>query len=279
MQGNTYGDCKGLGVMRLPWKKRKASQSEVAQKLRDAPSFDGDLDDLTVLRRHAVRALCSFLMDRHSTCRSPHPFCGIRGHQNVGEDQHQLIAAAIPQRGPTSSDRADLIGIYLCRAEGGEGTEGEKDILKFITSMIPADPAPHRKLVVSAPQDGTYPVAYGPVLNPVEGDYFTGSIDPASARQLNCNSEPQHCRWQYWESDLSKGDSPVSILHCLQVFGEWWIVEMDSGYELAQKVAALEFADNPEHNFGIHERDGAIYAFRDDGSEFSKVIRENLPPL
>ena len=264
--------------MRLPWKKSKASQPEAVRKLKDVASFGGDLEDLTVLRHHAVRALCGVLMDRHAACRSPHPFCGIRGHQKTGEPAQQVIADAIPQRSPTSSGRADIIGIYLCRSEASEGNEEEKDIWKFITQMVPADPVPHRKLVVSAPQDGTYPVYHGPILNSVKGDYSTGSIDPANARALNCNPEPRHCRWQYWESALAKGDWLVTRFHCLQVFGEWWIVELDLRHGLAQQFAALEFADNPEHNFWIHARPG-IYTRMDDGSEFSKVIKENLTPL
>ena len=261
--------------MRLPWKKSKASQPEAVRKLKDVASFGGNLEDITVLRHHALRALCGVLMDRHSACRSPHPFCGTRGHQKIGEPQPQLIAEAVPQRSPRSSGPADIIGIYLCRSEGNEE---EKDIMEFITHMIPADPVPNLKLVVSAPQDGTYPVYYGPIRNPVKGDYSTGSIDSVNARPLNCNTEPRHCRWQYWESALTKGDWLVVRFHCLQVFGEWWIVEMDRGGELAQQVAALEFTDNPEHNFGIHARPGIYYRV-DDGSEYSKVVKENLPPM
>jgi len=255
-----------------------SQQPDAVQELNGGASFGGDLDDLTILRHHALRALCGFLMDRHTACRSPHPFCAIVGHQKNEERPQQLIAAAIPQRSPVSSDHSDIIGIYLCRAMDSEQTGEEQDIMKSITEMVPADPAPHRKLVVSAPQDDTYTVAYGPILNPVEGDYFTGSVDPTYTRVFKCNPEPRHCRWQYWESALSKGDRSISILHCLQVFGEWWVVEIDPGYELAQRVAALALADNPEHNSGIHERPG-IYARVDDGSEFSKVIKENLPPL
>ena len=263
--------------MRLPWK-RKSSQPKTVRKPRHSASFGGNLEDITVLRQHALRALCGFLMDRHSACRSPHPFCATHGHQKIGEPQPQLIAEAIPQRSPRSSGPADIIGIYLSQASAAEGNKEETDIWKFVTHMVPADPVPNHKLVVSAPQDGTYQALFGPILNPTEGDYSTGSIDSANARQFNYSSEPRHCRWQYWESALPKGDWLVARFHCLQVFGEWWIVEMDWGGELVQQVAALEFTDNPEHNFGIHARPG-IYSWVDDGSEFSKVIKENLPPL
>ena len=71
--------------MRLPWKKSKASRLKAVHELKDAASFGGDLEDFTVLRHHAVRALCGALMDRHTACRSPHPFCGQPGHQQWDE--------------------------------------------------------------------------------------------------------------------------------------------------------------------------------------------------
>ena len=134
--------------------------------------------------------------------------------------------------------------------------------------------------IKSGTQGGAYQAMYGPILNPVEGDYSTGSIDPANARPINCNPEPRHCRWQYWESGLTKGDWLVPRFHCLQVSGEWWVVEVAGAHGMAQQVAALDFADNPEHNFGIHEKkEGTIYLNRTDPeSEYSKVLRENLLP-
>ena len=259
-----------------PFRRKKP---EAVRELKDVASFGGDLEDGTRLRHHAVRALCGVLMDRHAACRSPHPFCGIRGHSKNRETPQLLIADTIPQRSPISSGRADIIGIYLSRATAAEGTEEEEDVMKFITLMSPFEAVPHRKLVVYAPQNGTYQVMYGPILNPVEGDYSTGSIDPANARQLDGNPEPRHCRWRYWDSELpqksSSGEWFVPRFHCMQVFGEWWIVEMRSG--LAQQVAALDFTDNPEHNFGIHERKGIYVRRADDESEYSKVVRENLP--
>ena len=265
--------------MRLPWKKSKASRLKAVHELKDAASFGGDLEDFTVLRHHAVRALCGALMDRHTACRSPHPFCGQPGHQQNGDTPMMLIAEAIPQGSPTSS-RADLIGIYLCQASAVESTDEEEDIMRLITRMAPAEPVPSRKLVVSPTQGGAYQAMYGPILNPVEGDYSTGSIDPANARPINCNPEPRHCRWQHWESALTKGDWLVPRFHCLQVFGEWWVVEVAGAHGMAQQVAALDFADNPEHNFGIHEKkEGTIYLNRTDPeSEYSKVLRENLLP-
>ena len=160
-----------------------------------------------------------------------------------------LTAQAIPQMTPSGED---LIGIYLCKASAVEGTEEEADIMRFITRMAP-EPVPSRKLVVSPPQGGTYQALHGPILNPIEGDYSTGRVDHANAIPTNCNPEPRHCRWQYWESALTKGDWLVPSFHCVQVFSEWWVVDIDRKRRMAQQVAALDFADNPEHNLGLHE--------------------------
>jgi len=199
----------------------------------------------------------------------------------------ELIAEVIPQ-GSEDSRSPDLIGVYLCKASASAHMSGEEkwDILEYITLMTPTEPVPNRKLVVYLPQDGTYRAMDGPILNPVEGDYSTGRFDPANARPLNCNPEPRHCRWKYWESSLDRGDWRVPRFHCLQVFGEWWIVEVDLrrvGQQAAvryQQVAALDFADTPDHNFGIHaeKRPASYWIRRDPDSEFSKVVRENLTP-
>ena len=266
--------------MRLPWKKPKPETERAA-------SFGGDLEDFTVLRHHAIRALCGALMDRHAACRSPHPFCGQEDRDGV----HEFIAEVIPQGSP-DSNVPDLIGIYLCKASASANmnTEGTWDPMEYIIRMVPTEPAPNRKLVVFPPQGGTYAAMYGPILNPVEGDYSTGRIDPASARPLNCNPEPRHCRWKYWESGLNRGDRRVPRFHCLHVHGEWWIVDIVNEHtveedgpglkRLYHQVAALDFADNPEHNLGIHAaKEGSIYVNRGDPeSEYSKVLRENLLP-
>ena len=229
-----------------------------------------------MLRHHAIRALCGALMDRHTACRSPHPFCGQHGEDTYIE----LIAEAIPQGSNPTSSSPDLIGIYLSPASASAhmSTEEKWDTMEYIIRMVPTEPAPNRKLVVYPPQGGTYRAMYGPILNPAEGDYSTGSIDPANARPLNCNPEPRHCRWKYWESSLTRGDWLVPRFHCLQVLGEWWIVDVDR--TRAQQVAAFDFADNPEHNFGIHaKKRPTIYVNKTDpDSELSRVLRENLPP-
>ena len=65
--------------------------------------------------------------------------------------------------------------------------------------------------------------------------------------------------------------------HCLQVFGQWWLVEMDRGRGRLQQVAGLQLADSPEHNFGIHSgkfKKGDVIAHRSEG-ELATVLREN----
>ena len=64
------------------------------------------------------------------------------------------------------------------------------------------------------------------------------------------------------------------------VHGQWWIVDADREQGLVQHIASLSVADDPEHNFGIHSREATIYATDPrDNSEYSKVIRENLPVM
>ena len=78
--------------MRLSWRRNKPSSepklevlgSPVPVKTWGVAPFGGDLEDFTVLRYHAIRALCGVLMDRHTACRSPHPFCGP-SHQRDGD--------------------------------------------------------------------------------------------------------------------------------------------------------------------------------------------------
>ena len=75
----------------------------------------------------------------------------------------------------------------------------------------------------------------------------------------------------------------VPEYRCVLVGDEWSIafVDIDREKGFAQPVAKLHLADNPNHNYGIHRADGRenIYAAKNDGSEFSKVIKENLSPL
>ena len=235
--------------------------------------FTDDISDPTVLRRHAVRALCGAIMGRHSGCRSPHPFCGDISQQVV-----MLMADAVNQIDP---DGRPVLAIYLSRAT--ESTkppeDGMIDPLDGAVSLTYTESVPFRKMVVSPTNDGIYLAHYGPILNPVERNYTTGSVDPNAARTLVCDPEPRHARWQYWESELSDGDF-LPEYHCIVVHGQCWVVEADPPRGLAQQVAGLEIADDPHHNFGIHSRRDVVYATDPtDESEYAKVIRENTAPI
>ena len=72
----------------------------------------------------------------------------------------------------------------------------------------------------------------------------------------------------------------VPEYRCILLVDEWWIVDTDAQRGFFQRVATLQLADNPNHNYGIHraEARGNIYEAKNDSSEFSKVIRENLSP-
>ena len=145
--------------MRLPWKKPKPETERAA-------SFGGDLGDFTVLRHHAIRALCGALMDRHAACRSPHPFCGQEDRDGV----HEFIAEVIPQGSP-DSNVPDLIGIYLCKASASANmnTEGTWDPMEYIIRMVPTEPAPNRKLVVSPRKAGPIRPCMGLSSTPLKG--------------------------------------------------------------------------------------------------------------
>ena len=118
----------------------------------------------------------------------------------------------------------------------------------------------------------------GSITNLVEGDFSTGRVDGESMRTLNSIPEPAHAKWEYWESVITEGQRVIPEFHCLQVYGEWWIVDADRERGMSCQVAALEFADNPEHNWGIHRPDrSGLYVNPNNGSEYSKMLNENLP--
>ena len=238
--------------MRFPWTKRKKSRSKAAAPTSDFGPF-GDLKDSKVLHHHVVRALCGVLMNRHSDCSYLHPFCGPGAHHKVDDNQVPFIVNAVPQVDPYSTT---VIGIYLTRAVAVESTEDEKDIIQYISRMMPAEVMPSGKIVVYPMKNGIYPVAYGAVINTVIGGYATGSIDPATARYFISDPEPSHCQWQYEDSvitpEVPLGTYPILQFHCLQVFGECWVVEINSTRQMTQLVAVVDFADSPEHASEYH---------------------------
>ena len=204
----------------------------------------GNLFEFAVLRDHALRALCGALMDRHTDCEREHPFCGP-GHQQDGDSPTQFLAQAVEQR--DGAVGGELIGIYLTPATAGSSKEGES-IVEYAARMSPTSDVPNRKLVVSPPDGGVYPALYGPIREASGGAYPTGRLDPAGNNiPFDCVYRPDHCRWQYWESELTGEGRVVPVFNCLQLFGQWWIVEGDAVSGVAQQVAALDFADNPNH--------------------------------
>ena len=242
--------------------------------------FSHGIMELPALKYHAVRALCGMLMDRHTQCRSPHPFCGLKGHQKDGDTPIQLIANAIPQ----NTVDGTIIALYLCKCKDGRTQSQSTDTepatpLDYAVRLTYDEKTPGRKIVVRLLDDGTYLAQYGRIANPVEGDYSTGQLDQEDVRTLHCNPEPAHARWQYWESSVTDGQVSVPEFHCLQVNGEWWIVDVERNRARVRyhQVAALEFADNPEHNWGIHKPGGDLFYNPNDGSEWSKTLHENLP--
>ena len=216
--------------------------SATMQRMR---SF-GNLEDSAVLRGHALNALCGALMDRRSDCEKEHPFCGP-GHLENGDSPKQFIAQAVPNQDATTG--GGLIGVYVSPVKGQNDGSGQQDILEYIFSFTPETP-PTRKLVVSLPTaENWYPAYYGTVTSHGnDPSYPTGQLDPKRAVfSVNCSHRPEHCRWEYFDNELDTHGRSVPTFHCLQVFGEWWIVEVDSVHGRAHKAAALEFADSPKH--------------------------------
>ena len=133
------------------------------------------------------------------------------------------------------------------------------------------------KAVVWLMSDGTYTARYGPILNPVERDFSTGSIDDDAARTLYCNPEPAHVGWQYWESGLSTKQTVIPEFHVLWGSEQVWVVDVDRLQRLRQLVANFEVGNDPGHNWGFHDprKRGSIWQYSRDGSEWSKTLEEN----
>ena len=255
-----------------PFRKQRPKERVVVE-------FSPDISELPTLKHHGLRALCGALMDRHKACLSPHPFCGTQGHWKDEDPPIQLIAHAITQI--DAGTGAPLVAIYLCKATNAMASPPQERIAssEYAAHLTYYEKTPSRKMVVNLVDDGTYIVQYGPIVNPVEGDFSTGSIDQDDLRTLYCDPEPAHAKWQYWDSDISEGQVVVPEFHCLNAFGQWWIVDVDRERGRTQQVAAIEWADNPDHNFGIHKPGARHYWNSNDGSELSKVLNENLPRL
>ena len=235
------------GVERTVRRVAQGGGTRASATVQGMRSF-GNLEDFAVLRRHALHALCGALMDRHADCEKEHPFCGP-GHLQNGDSPTQFIAQAVPNSDTSGNG---LIGVYVSPVRGINDGSGQQDILEYILSLTPQTP-PTRKLVVSPPTpEGWYPAYYGIVSNyGSDPSYPTGQLDPKKAViSVNCESRPEHCRWEYFDNELESSGRLVPTFHCLQVFGEWWVVEVDTARGQGQKAAALEFTDNPKHGRG-----------------------------
>ena len=242
---NTSEDA--TGVERTVRRVGQGGGTRASATMQGMRSF-GNLEDFEVLRRHSLNALCGALMDRRTDCEKSHPFC-VSGHTQNGDDFIELIAQAVPNK---DAGGGDLIGIFLSYAKGHNDGSGQQDIMEYILSFTTQTP-PARKLVVSPPTaEGWYPAYYGIVSNyGSDPSYPTGQLDPKKAViSVNCESRPEHCRWEYPDNELETSGRFVPTFHCLQLFGDWWVVEVDKTSGKAQKAAALEFADNPKHGRG-----------------------------
>ena len=210
-----------------------------------APAFS-NLEDPAVLRRHSLRALCGALMDRHSDCQRAHPFCGP-GHQQNGDTPRQFVAMAVQQR--SGNTGAALIGVYLCPSTDSDPGNGQQEVMDYLIRMVPTQAAPTHKLVVAARgASDVYPTLIGKVKDATGDENPGGMLDSGTHRTVRCTPTPGHCKWQYWDSEIELRPGMVPRFHCLQVFGQWWIAEVDQESGMAQQVAALDFADNPGHN-------------------------------
>ena len=143
------------------------------------------------------------------------------------------------------------MALYLCRAATTASyaeTDNSIDPPQYTASLAPRGNVPTSKALINLLSDGTYRGQLGSIANPVEGDYSTGRLNrQAPTTLLHLDPEPSHAKWEYFESQLTEGQAVVPEFHCLMLRGEWWVVDIDRARGMYQQVAALEFADNPNH--------------------------------
>lgn len=217
---------------------------------RRIPASFGNLEDYEVLRRQSLRALCGTLMDRNSDCKNAlHGFCKA-AHRKNGDDPTQLVALAVPQVSVHTGNA--LIGIYLYHAASDGATGGALDPLEYTVSLSRSSTTPALKLVVAPFRDGGYPALCGAVTRTELGEenYPGGLLDPGERWTVNCNPTPDYCKWEYFTNELpiEGRRGTAARFHCLQIMGEWWVAETDGINGMAQQVAALELAENPNHD-------------------------------
>ena len=199
------------------------------------------------VKHHALRALCGVLMDGHSQCLEPgHPFCsGFKV-----ESHHQMTMTLIGEVACEKNEDDDsfLVAIYLSKAVSQMTASNEPVAqMDYIMSLNFAGPVPDRKMVVRLLPNGDYLAYYGPILDPVPGDYSTGHLDWDKSVILYGDPEPAHAQFTYWPSGVTEGQQVVPQFKCLMENGQWWVADVDPERQFGRQVAGLEVADNPEH--------------------------------
>ena len=196
--------------------------------------------ELPYAKYHGLRALCGLFMDRHSACTTC-PFCGSIDDA----DTLQLIVHVEMQTDAREGE--PLLALYFCKAKLPDNVEADS-IEKWASWLQYAEAVPSRKAVVQPLDSGSYYAEYGPIANATEGDYSTGALDREGwTLYYHCDPEPAHARWQYWESEVTPQQKVVPEFRCLQVRGEWWIVDIDRERRMVQQVAAMTVAESPDH--------------------------------
>ena len=141
-----------------------------------------------------------------------------------------------------------VLALYFSKAEDPSDSQVDDIVREWAPRIRYAEAIPHRKAVVSLLDNGSYYAEYGPIANPTEGDYSTGVLDREDwILPFYCEPEPTYARWRYWESEMPPGQKVVPEFRCLQLRGEWWIVDIDRERGMVQQVAALAVAENPNH--------------------------------
>ena len=207
---------------------------------------------LAYAKEHGLRALCGLLMDRHSECRVC-PFCG----RHSEEDIEQVIVQVAMQTDAKSGE--PILALYFSKGVLPPGIEQIDDVAtEWAPRLSFAEEMPRRKAVVNLLDNGCYYAQWGPIANPTRGDYSTGMLDwDQSILTFYCDPEPGHTRWHYWESQITPGQQLVPEYRCLQLRGEWWIIDIDRDRNMVQQVATLTVADNPDH-LGRMSRPGYV---------------------
>ena len=196
--------------------------------------------DLPYIKRHALRALCGLLMNRHSECRVC-PFCG---DSDRGLELIVNASCYLSENGP-------LIGLYFRgTAKLPPSYDGpELDVISdWGRGVRPHSAEPERTAVVQPLSNGMYLAHYGKVVGTTKGDHSSGYLDTQGGEiEYICDPEPDWTQWQYWDSDITEKQVTVPEFLCKRLRGEWWILDRDWGQGFVQQVAGLRVADCPGH--------------------------------